>query len=196
MTKRTGNFFDLSSAAQVCRRMAEQSSLGIETDPFGAPVPGFVRPQSVDADVRQVVQDAENATELWERLIAWSRRDLNAEGVFALDQYGFVIASNSADSALPGEIFSAAFSETRRLLETYIHEDGVGGLKNLELGLDKLGNIHITERESLGTTVLFCVWSRRKLKARAIERSWREIAQAVDYFDRLRRVYANPEVKV
>lgn len=195
MTKHTGNFFDLNTAAQICRRMAEQNNLSAETDPFGAPVPGFVRPQSVDADVRQVVQDAENATELWERLIAWARRDLNAEGVFALDQYGFVIASNAADSALPGEIFSAVFSETRRLLDSYSHEGGIGALTNLELGLDKLGSIHITERESLGSTVLFCVWARRKVKARAIERSWREISQAVDYFDRLRRVYVNPEVK-
>ncbi len=194
MTKRTDNFFDLGPAAQVCRRLAEQNEAA-EAHPFGAAAVDFVRPQSVDADVSQVVQEAENATELWERLVAWARRDLNAEGVFALDQYGFVIAANAANSALPGEIFSAAFSETRRLLGTYIHEEGVGELRTLELSLAKLGSIHMSERESLGTTLLFCIWTRRKVKPRAIERCWREIAQAVDYFDRLRRVYVNPEVQ-
>ena len=195
MTKHTDKFFDLSAAAQVCQRMAEHADTTTR-NPFGVSETALVQAHSVDVDVSQIVQDTENATELWQGLMSWARRNLNAEGVFALDQYGFVIASNTANSALPGEIFSAAFSETRRLLGTYIHEEGVGELKNLEIGLAKLGSIHMSERESLGATVLYCVWTKRKLKSRAIERSWREIAQAVDYFDRIHRVYVNTEVQL
>ena len=176
MAKSSEHFFNLGNAATLSRRLVEGPSL-VEA----SQIKKRDSQVSLDLKVEELISQSENRIELWDGLIKWAREKLEADGVFSLDQNGFVISANSMDGTIPAEVLSATFSEGKNLLDPYLTEDGE--VHTLEIGITKMGWISIAERETLGFRVLLCVWSRRRQQSRKLERVWSQLLQAVANHD-------------
>jgi len=181
MAKSSEHFFDLGDAATLSRRLVDGPSfIG------SSQIEKRASQVSLDLKVEELISRAENRIELWDGLIKWAREKLEADGVFSLDQNGFVISANSMDGTIPAEVLSATFSEGKNLLDPYL-ADG-GEVHTLEIGITKMGWVSIAERETLGFRVLLCVWSRRRQQSRKLERVWSQLLQAVAKHDLEQRV--------
>ncbi len=144
-------------------------------------------------DFQTLIESSATATELWERLLDWAQAELAAQGVFVLDQHGFVIAARShGDSSLPPEVFSAVFAEGLTVLGPYL--EAGQRVRQQEFRIDGVGWISISQHELGGAPVLFCVWRNSRVRQRRIERIWRRIAGTVMLYDELLKpARINPE---
>jgi hypothetical protein len=82
----------------------------------------------------------EYKVELWDALLDWVRRSLEAEGCFALDDRGFLVASSGDMGAVPPEVFLSAFTATDDTVAPYTGTTGTlrSALYELSLG------VHVT----------------------------------------------------
>jgi len=182
----TAPLFELKEASAVSRRLIRAGEM-----PAGSSVRAPVWEQAGQAplapvDFQALIESSATASELWERLLDWALAELNAQGLFVLDQHGFVIAARSrSESNLPPEVFSAVFAEGLTVLDPYL-ESGQR-VRQQELRIDGVGWISISQYELGGAPVLFCVWRNSRVRQRRIERIWRRIAGTVMLYDELLR---------
>ncbi|MCP4657585.1 MAG: hypothetical protein GY856_19440 [bacterium] len=121
-------FFDLADVAATSRRLltpkddssvrspaaeappAERLRAADQPSVAAAGLPAFPRPA-----VRYKI-------ELWDAILEWVRQHLAADGCFALDDRGFLVASSGEMGAVPPEIFLSAFSSTDDTVASYLDE--------------------------------------------------------------------------
>jgi len=103
-------FFDLDGAAKLSRRILRPSELPSvpRPDPAGGPAPAAVAPPAPALEPFSRPEVAYKL-ELLDALLAWVRQGLNAEGCFALDERGFLVASSGELGQVPPEVLLSAF---------------------------------------------------------------------------------------
>ncbi len=184
MQGNTARLFELDEASAASRRLVRSRGETLHAPARPAAWEPAAHAHMAPVDFQALVESSATASELWERLLDWASNELAAQGVFVLDQHGFVIAAHTRmENNVPPEVFSAVFAEGSTVLEPYL-ETGQR-IREQEFRIEGLGWISISQHELGGAPVLFCVWRDTRLRQRRIGSIWRRIAGTVVLYDEL-----------
>lgn len=116
------HFFDLADAATTSKRLLRPKTTaarGVAASPAEQPREPVVAVAGLPAFPRPAVR---YKIELWDAILEWTRHELGAEGCFALDDRGFLVASSGEMGTVPPEIFLSAFTSTDDTVAPYLDE--------------------------------------------------------------------------
>ena len=109
-------FFDLDVAAEASRRLLRPEPIAPPPATAPAAPAATATPRSPRPFSRPVV---EYRLELWDAMLEWAREVVGADGCFALDERGFLVASSGDLGQVPPEVFLSAFTATDDTINTY-----------------------------------------------------------------------------
>ncbi len=116
-------FFDLADAAAASKRLLRPKDSSARGAAAAAPAERPREPSAAAAGLPAFARPAvQYKIELWDALLEWARRELGADGCFALDDRGFLVASSGEMGAVPPEIFLSAFTSTNDTVASYLDE--------------------------------------------------------------------------
>jgi len=174
--------FELSKTSALSRRLLRGSV--VVAAPIVEQPPAAGKEEEGECELRHLVEAASTAADLWESLLNWAISRLDAESIFTLDQHGFAIAASSRNPmALPPEVFSAIFAETRHTLEAFM--DPEWSIPFLEIEISGVGHISLFDLKSAEGEFFFGVCGRAPIRQDEILDIWAKIQKALSLYEDL-----------